>query len=108
MPAILNHLWYCVSTCHGSADVLKVKWMSLLYHISNRHEWGLALGAEMHRCDHDKYSIEEERKRSWIREESEAFKKLQKIVLSKDLLQDLEKVKIHICTLHVVFINIIS
>lgn len=94
LPAITNHLWYCAATCRGNASLLKVMWRSLLYHITNRHEWGLAMGDDFVRCAHDPYSEEEEMSRPWLTENSTAFEKLQSIVTSKNLLTDLAKVSI--------------
>lgn len=93
LPSIVNHLWYSAATCEGSADRLKVKWLSLLYHITNRHQWDLALGSELTGCDHAPYTDDEAKARPWLTESSDAFKTLQAAVTSKNLLSDLEKVK---------------
>ena len=91
-PAIANHLWYSAATCDSNADILKTKWLSMMYHIQNKHNWGLALGTEMTRCDHEPYSAEEASQRPWISEESDAFGIIQRIVSSNSLLSDLERV----------------
>jgi hypothetical protein len=93
LPAIANHLWFCVATCEGSVSKLKTKWLSILYHISNRHEWGLAMGDEFVKCEHQPYSAEEAMSRPWLAEDSTAFQKLQNVVTSKALLKDLERVR---------------
>ncbi len=92
LPAIVNHLWYCASSCGGNVDLLRVKWLSILFHITNRHSWGLALGCEMTRCDHEPYSAEEAPRRPWLTEDSGAYCILEKAVSSTALLSDLERV----------------
>lgn len=97
LQAIVNHLWFCAATCRGSAAMLKTKWLSILYHVRNQHEWGLALGDELTRCDHAPYSVEQARSRTWLKADSPAYKKLQDAVTSKNLLADLERVDTFIC-----------
>lgn len=87
---IANHLWFCASTCGGSADVLIEKWLSVLHHIKNEHEW--ASGTHLTGCEHPPYEVQEERKRPWLKEESKAFKALQTVVTDKKLLKDLKQV----------------
>ena len=92
LPAIVNHLWYCASTCSGDVDVLKTKWLSLLYHITNRHQWRLALGSDISQCEHAPNSADELASRPWLLEESDAFSILEATVSAKNLLSDLERV----------------
>ena len=39
IKAIINHFWWCCKSCDGSVDVLRERWMSLMFHISNKHRW---------------------------------------------------------------------
>lgn len=90
IPAIINHLWYCVATCDGDPLLLKEKWISIMHHITNRHIWHT--GEKFHCCEHQPYSREQAKSRPWLKKSSQAFQTLQKVVLNKLLLRDLEKV----------------
>jgi hypothetical protein len=37
--SINNHLWWSAQTCEGNGKLLVDKFISVLYHISNKHEW---------------------------------------------------------------------
>ena len=37
--SIINHFWWSCSTCGEDEEVLREKWVSLLNHVSNEHEW---------------------------------------------------------------------
>ena len=37
--SVSNHMWWCSGTCDGNAEVLKEKWKSVLYHVTNKHKW---------------------------------------------------------------------
>lgn len=87
---IANHLWYCASTCAGDAFLLKEKWMSILHHITNNHEWVTC--ETFHKCEHDPYPEDGERVRPWLRNDSKAFVTLQHVVMNKVLLKTLDKV----------------
>jgi hypothetical protein len=51
----------------------------------NEHEWALDDGKSLGKCGHDPLS-EEDRVKPWLEKNSKAHKALQKIVLSKRLL----------------------
>ena len=36
---ITNHFWWFCATCNGNAKEPKKKWLSILYHITDRHRW---------------------------------------------------------------------
>ena len=89
--AIANHLWYCSSACKGNAMLMKEMWTSVLHHIQNKHTW--TGGAELYKsCNHTAYSDTETRTTPWLEEDSDAFRTLQKLVLDRKLLRDLERV----------------
>jgi len=88
--SISNHLWYCAAVCNGDATRLKETWMGILHHVTNEHIW--VSGEKVNKCGHEPYSQEEALKRPWIAKKSKAFELLQKFVLDKRLLKDLEKV----------------
>ena len=54
--AVANHLWYCAATCEKKPQKLKEKWISLLHHITDEHEW--VTGEHMHQCEHPAYTEE--------------------------------------------------
>ena len=37
IQSVSNHLWWSAATCDESADILREKWLSLLYHITGKH-----------------------------------------------------------------------
>ena len=37
--SIVNHFWWCCSTCHGRVDKLLHRWSGILSHINNKHVW---------------------------------------------------------------------
>ena len=60
IKAIINHFWWCCKTCDGSVDVLRERWMSLMFHVSNKHRW---VGYKhFKRCAHKKLTKKEIKK----------------------------------------------
>ena len=39
IKSIVNHFWWCFVSCNGSVKELKEKWISILYHVRNKHRW---------------------------------------------------------------------
>ena len=83
IKSIINHLWWCSATCDGNAEVLREKWRSILFHITDRHEWeGYT---HYHRCQHGNL----EKKRKYLRQDTPVFYALASIVEDKKVLGDL-------------------
>ncbi|XP_050399974.1 uncharacterized protein LOC126817165 [Patella vulgata] len=89
IQSIRNHFWWCVTTCDGNIILLKEKWISVLKHCSNIHEW--TSNEQFHQCEHPKLSKHEEAQKMWLKPGSAAFQVLQDIVLDKSFLKVLEK-----------------
>ena len=39
VKSIRNHLWCACTTSMGDVELLQEKWISILFHIHNKHEW---------------------------------------------------------------------
>ena len=91
IQSISNHLWWAAQTCNNDAQLLVEKWKSIVYHISNVHEWDSDPKALFPKCVHQTLSSEEERSRKWLRSGSVAHSALRKVVLQDTLLRDMKK-----------------
>lgn len=101
IPSIINHLWWSAQTCEENAVLLKEKWVSVIHHVTNRHDWpGNRL---YHCCDHEPLDAESQRTKLWLKPGTEAHTALVKIVTAKRLLSDLEHLTkcVHTTTLEV-------
>ena len=88
IKSIGNHLWWCCATCEGDSELLREKWISVLFHVQNKHRW--TGYKKFRKCAHPRLTRKEVKAKEWIHANSEAFDALQKIVLDKKLLEDLE------------------
>lgn len=86
--SIINHLWWSAQTCNGNGTVLVEKFTSVLYHISNIHQWNDDNG-QIKKCEHDPLTDEEIKNKLWIHKNSDSYFALKKIITAKDLLKDL-------------------
>ena len=77
IKAIFNHFWWSCATCNGNAKELKEKWLSILYHITDRHRWEDC--DIFKKCQHKK-----------LAEKERAFTTLERVVKEKSLLSDLK------------------
>ncbi|XP_028417304.1 uncharacterized protein LOC114541702 isoform X2 [Dendronephthya gigantea] len=87
-PSIRNHFWYCSKTCANDSKNLKDKWIGILHHVVDEHEWVLEEGVNGGKCEHDPLN-ESERKKPWLKKESSAHKALAKIILDTRFLNTL-------------------
>uniref|UniRef100_A0A672IZZ1 THAP-type domain-containing protein n=1 Tax=Salarias fasciatus TaxID=181472 RepID=A0A672IZZ1_SALFA len=101
IPSIISHLWWSAQTCEEDAVLLKEKWVSVIHHVTNRHDWpGNRL---YHRCAHEPLDEESQRNKLWMKSGTEAHTALVKIATDKRLLSDLDHLTkcVHTTTLEV-------
>ena len=88
IKSIINHFWWCCATCNGDVTVLREKWLSILNHIKNVHEWE---GNEIfHECGHSELTLYQMKTKPWLKESSFAYAAVQRIAADKNLLSDLK------------------
>uniref|UniRef100_A0A803KDX7 THAP-type domain-containing protein n=1 Tax=Xenopus tropicalis TaxID=8364 RepID=A0A803KDX7_XENTR len=90
----INHLWWCARTCNGNPDLLREKWLSLLYHVTNVHQW--QTGHLYHECAHSALAPHLDHKRKWMQDESTVFEQFKDIITSRKILDDLAHLS-HFC-----------
>ena len=64
IQSISNYLWWAAQTCNGDAQLLVEKWKSIVYHISNIHEWDSDPNSLFPKCVHPMLSSGEDQKRN--------------------------------------------
>ncbi|XP_068759996.1 uncharacterized protein [Montipora capricornis] len=83
---IINHFWYCCSVASECDDkvkaiaLLKNKWLGLLHHMCDDHEW---TGGQ---CAHGDISPDDEQP-PWFDRRDKDFNALQKVILEPTLLE---------------------
>ncbi|XP_044172506.1 uncharacterized protein LOC114961035 [Acropora millepora] len=88
IPSIVNHLWWSAESCNRDPDVLREKWLSVIHHVTNRHEW--PGNRYFHKCQHDRLSPEQQRKKKWLKPGSASHTALVNIAKDNRLLKDLD------------------
>ena len=73
------------------SKLLKEKWTSILFHITNRISWTHGY-KHFHKCCHADLSEREQSCKKWLHVNSAAFTALERIVNDKKLLKDLDYV----------------
>ena len=84
-----NHLFWCAENCNGDPEKLKQMWRSLLNHITNRHNFSKEF-PKYPKCAHSPLSKDESRRKKWIKKNSPAYNVIEKVVLDKKNLNDME------------------
>ena len=87
IKSICNHLWWSCATCGQDEVLLKEKWISLLFHIQNKHQW--TGHSVYHECSHADLSLEAVQSKAWLSPQSDSFLAIQAIVFDKTTLKDL-------------------
>lgn len=72
--------------------VFKDKWIGILHHIVDEHEWVISEGINECKCEHEPLQ-EEERNKPWLSKDLSSHKALRKIVLDKRFLNKLDYYK---------------
>ena len=85
--SVLNHMWWCSATCDGNAEVLKEKWKSVLFHVTNKHKWNGY--THFHECCHPRLTSAQIRKKKWLKLDTPAYIALEEVVLNKKILKDI-------------------
>lgn len=86
--SIINHSWWSTQTSEGDTEVLKEKWVSVIHHVTNRHDWHG--NRHYHACAHEPLDETSQRGKFWLMPGSEAHNALVKTVKDKRLLKDLD------------------
>ncbi|CAH1796821.1 unnamed protein product [Owenia fusiformis] len=84
---ITNHFWYCAKTCGGDELRLKEKWLSILKHILNQHDFPQNMVFK--ECDHPELTQDQVRRKKWLTEDSSPYKAIKDVITDSRLLADL-------------------
>ena len=74
----------------NDVELLCEKWISILFHVQNKHCW--TDHKKFNKCAHLRLAKTQVKAKEWINPKTEAFEALQKIVLNKNILEDLQYV----------------
>ena len=88
IKSIVNHFWWCCASCNGNVVDLREKWLSILNHIKNEHDW--ESNEIFHQCAHNELTLYQMKTKPWLKESSYAYAALQRIVTDKNLISDLK------------------
>ena len=88
IKAIINHFWWVCASCNGCVIELKERWLSVIYHIRNKHRW--EHNEIFKKCQHPKLTRLKIKETKWLTEGSPAYIALEKIVADRYLLADLK------------------
>ncbi|XP_060786514.1 uncharacterized protein LOC132892136 [Neoarius graeffei] len=94
VQSISNHLWFSCHTCNGDEKVLRERWLSILHHITDKHEW--SGNEKVHKCAHPPLSTEDRKSIKWLKKPSPAFSALQAMVTDAGLLKAMKNMT-HFC-----------
>ncbi|KAM5170491.1 uncharacterized protein ACMZJ9_003387 isoform 1-T2 [Mantella aurantiaca] len=83
-----THLWWCARTCNQNPLLLRERWISIVYHVANKHKW--QMGTLYKECHHAPLNKEEEKAREWLTPGSIAHSTLKEIVLNPRFLKNIE------------------
>jgi hypothetical protein len=87
VKSVSNHLWWCIQTCDGDAEILREKWTSIVYHVVNVHSWSNT--EHFSECAHPTLPQTPEYQTKWLIPGSPLHEALKHVVLAPKLLQDL-------------------
>ena len=85
---ISNHFWWTCATSEGYEELLCEKWLSVLFHIQNKHKW--RTGKRFKKCSHRRLTKRQVKAKDWLDVEFEQFQALQNMVTGDNTLKDLK------------------
>ena len=92
-------MYWSILTCNGNGDELVERFLSCIHHSCNRHTF--PNNKYYKRCEHEKYTEEEERTRAWLIPDSPAHKAIKATILeNKQLIKDIKKLNENLYTTH--------
>ena len=80
-------MWWACATREGDVELLREKWISILFHIQDTHEW--TGHSKFAKCAHRKLTKKQIKAKEWISPKSDAFEALQSIVPGKNTSRNL-------------------
>ena len=93
IKSVSNHLWWCADTCNANKELLREKWISIVHHTANIHQWDSA--DLYHECPHPPIPRDVARTKRWLRPGSPAHEALKEVVFDKNLLKDIEQLTLN-------------
>ena len=82
IKSLVNHFWWCCSTCEGDEITLREKWTSILHHICNMHEFDD--NSVFKKCAHGQIGD-----RLWLTPGMPAYNALKSIIMDRQLLKNM-------------------
>ena len=66
IKSVINQFWWCCANCNKDHTPLGEKWVSILYHIRDKHRWEDATVYK--KCKHPKLSKRDRLEKPWLKE----------------------------------------
>ena len=82
--SIANHVWWAAESCEGDTEFLEEKYLSLLKHVSNVHQW--EDGYKITGCEHA--DLPQDNQTLWLVKDSNEYNVLEKIMTDKQFVRD--------------------
>ena len=86
---VVNQLWWVAQNCNQNKIELREKWISMIYHVTNKHSWDHF--DIYHACAHTPLREDEARKKKWLISDSSPHCAFKEVVMDKRLVSDIEK-----------------
>ena len=90
--SVSNHFWWSAATCDKNADILREKWLSVLYHITGKYRWKTSEDFKnIKKCGHPSISRKDQKSIKWLEAGSPAHIASEEVVTNNKLLKDICK-----------------
>ncbi|XP_070548761.1 uncharacterized protein [Ptychodera flava] len=89
VQSVSNHLWWSAATCDGNPDILREKWLSIVHHTANVHDWDGC--THFHGCAHPPLERDDEKAIKWLKIGEPSHDVLKEVVFDKKIQAAAEK-----------------